>query len=146
MSKRYSLFLFLLAVALIVAALPQEALAQAQPLKSAKQAADFDDVQYNLKVGAAGLPRLIALFAYGAGAFFAISGLLKMKDWMDDPTRTTVREFLLRFIVAALLVYMPHVYTVTTGALFGTNAKGGMAMTANDRIRSGNFRSFEKTK
>lgn len=67
------------------------------------------------------IPGLIAIIAYMLGVLISISGLLKIREHVDDPTRTAIREPVIRLLIAGALFSLPTVYT----AMYQTLADGG---------------------
>lgn len=64
---------------------------------------------------------LIPMLSYVAGVFFTASGLLKLKDWVNDGERNPLTPALTRLVVATFLIMLPHMIRLTTGTLFKRN-------------------------
>lgn len=95
------------AVVGIAVALPT--VAEAKDLKEV-----LDSVTDNLQ---SAVP-LIQLIAYIAGAFLAVTGLIKLKTAVENPQAGGVGPGIVRLILGALLIGLPSVITIvldTTG-------------------------------
>lgn len=111
----------------------------------AQAATDFKGVQKNIGRNLINLPRFIALLSYVAGTFFTISGLLKMKDWMKDSERNPFNGWVIRLVVATLLILLPYSLNLVNLTLFQRD--DGMANVTQDfNVNAPNMQRFEKSK
>ena len=62
----------------------------------------------------AGIPGVITLAAYIMGVVFALGGILKIKDHVEDPGRTQLKDGAIRLVVGGALFALPYVMTVMT--------------------------------
>lgn len=86
---------------------------------------------------------LIPMISYVCGVFFTASGLLKLKDWINDGDRNPITPALTRLVVATFLILLPHMIRLTTGTLF-RRADGSMHV--NVPVVAQNLGAFQKTK
>lgn len=85
-------------------------------------AQDFGKAQQEIGKNLAQIPPAVAVFAYVMGAFFTVSGLLKLKAWIGDSDRNTLNAALFRLVVASLLIYLPYGIMVMNKTMFGDSA------------------------
>ncbi len=64
------------------------------------------------------VPTLLRSVCYIMGIGFTIAGLLKLKEYVDDPNRSFMKDALIRLGVGAMLIFLPWVI-VTSAATFG---------------------------
>lgn len=105
------------------------------------QYSTFKEVQKGLASNFTSIPKLIAVIAYVIATFFAASGLLQLKEWVIDSDRNTLTAPLLRLAVASLLIYMPHLMSLTNNTLFSRD--GGVA-SVDIKTPSHSLKAFEK--
>lgn len=91
---------------------------------SAQMAKGVSDVSRNVSDNVRPLPRLVAIIAYVLGAAFAAHGLLKLRDWTNDSQRNSLKPALFRFVIAALLVWLPYSFVIINNSLFGQGEGG----------------------
>jgi hypothetical protein len=108
----------------------------------AATANDLGQVQKNIAKDAALIPRLIAVLAYVIATFFAITGLFKFKEWIEDSTKNSLNPAIFRLVVAALLIALPHVWVVVNTSLFGS--KNGGTRSADVAVMRQNLSTFQK--
>ncbi len=73
------------------------------------------------------LPALVAATAYLLGVLLTVSALYKVRDHIDDPSRITLKEPVIRILTAGALFALPTLFTamyetLTTGLGFGSIA------------------------
>lgn len=88
----------------------------------AQQQISCDDVTSNLGEVAAelscesgSLPILFTSTSYVLGVGFTIAGLLKMKEYVDNPSQSFMKDALIRLGVGSMLILLPFV--IETSAL-----------------------------
>ncbi len=79
-------------------------------------------VSESLTKNAEGLPTLIAAVSYIMGIGFTIAGLLKLKDYVDDPSRAPMKDALIRLGVGVGLIFLPWFIEIISGSM---GADGG---------------------
>jgi hypothetical protein len=65
------------------------------------------------------IPKLVAVFAYVIGTYFAADGLLKLKNWMSEPEKNPLNAAIFRLVVASLLIALPKVISISNATIFG---------------------------
>jgi hypothetical protein len=103
--------------------------------------ATFRGMTANVGENFAGAARIIPMLCYVIGVFFAASGLLKLKDWINEGDKIGILPALMRLIVSALLITLPHILVITTGTLFGNQSDGGVEV----KVPAPRLGAFEKT-
>lgn len=106
------------------------------------QAKTFTEVQKNIGNDISRFPRVVAMLSYVGGAFFAASGLLRLKDWMSDSERNSLNTAMFRLVVASLLIYLPHAIVMANNTLFGDGKTN--ATTSGTKIKPPQITSFGK--
>jgi len=64
-----------------------------------------------------GLPGLITTAAYIMGIIFAIGGILKIKDHVENPGQTDLKSGAIRLVVGGALFALPFVMSVMTATV-----------------------------
>lgn len=113
------------------------------PLKTADTDVTFRSTQYHVVKNIYEIPKFIAVLAYVAGAFFAASGLIKLKDWINDADRNPLNPALFRLVTAALLVAFPHILLVATSSFFAYGSGSSASVKVNKMTRIGKMQPFE---
>ncbi|MDB5478699.1 MAG: hypothetical protein JWM96_1194 [Alphaproteobacteria bacterium] len=108
-------------------------------------ASGLRDVTRNIGTSARPYPRLVAMLGYVCGTFFAISGLLKLKDWTNDSERNSIMPGLIRIVVSALLITFPHIFVLVNTTFWGRNSQGNTLSTTAQMPQT-DFRAFPCTK
>lgn len=72
-----------------------------------------------------GLPGLIANFAYLMGIVFAIGGILKVKEHVEDPSRTQLKDGAMRLVAGGALFALPWVMSTMTATIGDSTANIG---------------------
>lgn len=67
------------------------------------------------------LPGVVAVVAYLLGLLFGVAGLLKLKEHVENPEQTALREPVIRLLAGGALFAIPTVYN----AMFGLVGDGG---------------------
>lgn len=83
-------------------------------------ATGFNVVAENVSKGTQDIPGLIASLAYLIGALLAVLGVMKIKDHVENPTQTPLKDGAIRLLCAGALLAAPTllqaaVETVGTG-------------------------------
>lgn len=69
------------------------------------------------------VPGLIAIIAYMLGLLLTLNGLLYIRDHVDSPEKVTLKEPVIRLLIAGALFALPTVFT----AMYETIAQGGFS-------------------
>lgn len=86
---------------------------------------DISDLANNIETSISNVPGLIAAFSYLLGVMFGIAAILKIRDHVENPHQTPLREGLIRALAGGALFSLPMVYEVvrtTIGAGGGLGA------------------------
>src|SRR5690606_10412558 len=95
----------------------------------------------NIANNVAGSTKLVPFLSYVCGAFFAASGLLKLKDWINEGDKAGLNPALFRLALSALLIVLPHTMRIFAGTWFG-RADGGANV--NTSIPAPQLGAFQK--
>ena len=71
---------------------------------------NFNNILANIRDSVEDIPGLIAIIAYLMGLVLAVAGLLKIRDHVDNPEQTTIKEPVIRLLVAGALFSLPTIY------------------------------------
>lgn len=89
---------------------------------------ELNNVAENIVTSANALPSIIAAVAYLVGLLLGVTGLLKIKDHVENPQQTSIRVGVIRLIIAGALFALPAIYT----ALFTTISGGTSTLSINN--------------
>lgn len=84
-------------------------------------ATNVSTIAKNITASAESVPALIAGASYLLSLLFGVLGILKLKDHVENPSRTELKDSIIRFLVAGGLVALPIVYE----AMLETIGNGG---------------------
>lgn len=74
------------------------------------------------------LAKLITAGAYVAGMAFVVGAIVKFKAHKDNPTQIQIGQPIALLFVGAALIFVPTVFNVSGGTLFGgSGVKGGIS-------------------
>lgn len=90
---------------------------------NAKAAASFTNITQTITGQIGGIPGFITAIAYIMGTLFAVLGILKIKDHVENPSNTPLREGAIRLAVGGGLFVVPLV-TEAMQNLLGTTGSG----------------------
>ncbi len=88
---------------------------------------NFNNILSNIIDASNQLPALISAVAYLLGLTITISGILKIKDHVENPDNTPMKEGIIRLVVAGALFALPSVYN----AMFTTVGGDGLGIIGN---------------
>lgn len=69
------------------------------------------------------LIKLIIAGAYIAGIGFSLGAIMKFKQHKDNPTQIPIGTPIAMVFIAAALIFLPMIITLTGGTMFGPGAK-----------------------
>ncbi len=81
---------------------------------------DIGDIAGNVTDTFVEIAQLITAASYVAGLGFAVGAILKFKAHKDNPQQITVGVPIALMFVAAALIFLPSMFDVAGGTLFGT--------------------------
>lgn len=82
---------------------------------------DLGTVADNVTSTFVGVAKLITAASYVAGLGFAVGSILKFKAHKDNPQQITVGVPIALMFVAAALIFLPSMFDVAGGTLFGSS-------------------------
>lgn len=82
-------------------------------------------VAVSIKNSFADLAQLITSGSYIAGMGFGVGAILKFKAHKDNPTQIPIGTPIALLFIAAALLFMPTIFHVAGGTLFGTSGSQG---------------------
>ena len=81
----------------------------------------FSTIFERITTSFGGLPGLISMFSYLIGIVFAIAGILKIKDHVEDPGRTDLKSGAIRLVVGGALFALPFIMATMTATVGDQN-------------------------
>lgn len=88
---------------------------------------DFNGILESIRDSISDIPGLISALAYILGLVIAIQALLKLRDHVENPDQTSLKESVIRFLVAGALFSIPTIYN----AMFDAVGGNGMGIIGN---------------
>ncbi|MDD3020259.1 MAG: hypothetical protein PHX61_04665 [Alphaproteobacteria bacterium] len=95
--------------------------AEAAPAKT------FNDIADNILTGIGTLPGFLSAISYMMGMLFSVLGILKIKDHVENPTQTHLKDGAIRLAVGGGLFMIP-IITESMQTLIGTGTKTDAAV------------------
>jgi len=83
----------------------------------------FNKISENVIGGISNLPGFITALAYILGSIFAVLGLLKIKDHVENPSNAPLKDGLIRLAIGGALFVVP-IITEAMQNLVGTGGAG----------------------
>lgn len=71
---------------------------------------DFSAISENIAKSIASVPGLISAVAYLVGVLIAVLGILKIKDHVENPTQTPLKDGVIRVITGGSLFALPIIF------------------------------------
>ena len=87
---------------------------------------NFNSIASNINSSIASIPGLISAIAYLFGVLLSVLGILKIKDHVENPTQTPLKDGAVRLCVGGALFALP----IVLEAMFSTIGEGTAAVTA----------------
>ena len=87
---------------------------------------NFGSIAYNINQSISSLPGLVSSIAYLFGVLLAVLGILKIKDHVENPTQTPLKEGAIRLASGGALFGLP----IVIESMFETIGEGAGASTA----------------
>ncbi len=93
---------------------------------SAHAANNFSTIATNIAASITQLPGLISAMAYLFGTLIGVLGIMKIKDHVENPTQTPLKDGAIRLAAGGALFALPIIYdsmftTIDQGTGVGTN-------------------------
>ncbi|MCK5383927.1 MAG: hypothetical protein KAJ29_00030 [Alphaproteobacteria bacterium] len=99
---------------------------------NAHAANNFGSIANSINTSIASLPGLIAAIAYLAGLLLAVLGVMKIKDHVENPSQTPLKDGAIRLMAGGMLFGLPILLEAMTETL-NTADTGSGASSANLR-------------
>jgi len=81
---------------------------------------NFSDISSNIAKGIADLPGLLAALSYLFGILLAVLGIMKIKDHVENPSQTPLKDGAIRLLAGGALFAIP----IISEAMFSTVGSG----------------------
>lgn len=75
------------------------------------------------------LPKLLSLFSYVIAVALAVSGLMQLKEYGDDPSKVPLRGIIIKLALSAMLISLPFAMQI-----FVTTVTGADSITSTNVI------------
>lgn len=85
------------------------------------QSMNFNDIARNINDSVAELPGLVTGLAYLVGIVMGITGIFKLKDHVDNPSQTPLKEGAIRLVAGGALFALPILYDAMLTTIGTTN-------------------------
>ncbi|PCJ99029.1 MAG: hypothetical protein COA45_06175 [Zetaproteobacteria bacterium] len=96
---------------------------------TAHAANNFSSIASNINTSMSSLPALISAVAYLFGVLLCVLGIMKIKDHVENPTQTPLKEGTIRLICGGALFALP-ILTEAMLSSMNNGATGAAATTA----------------
>lgn len=83
----------------------------------AQDALDVGDVMGSVTTNTGPIPTLLTSLSYVTGVGFTIMGLIKMRDYVDNPSQNYMKDALARLGIGAALILLPFVINVAANTI-----------------------------
>ncbi len=95
---------------------------------------NFGSIAANINTSISSLPGLISAVAYLVGVVLAVLGIMKIKDHVENPTQTPLKDGAMRLAAGGALFSLPIIMeamseTMGTGTAGGASSSGLKAVT-----------------
>jgi len=87
----------------------------------------FNDISENILAGINTLPGFLSAISYMMGMLFSVLGILKIKDHVENPTQTALKDGAIRLAVGGGLFMIP-IITESMQTLIGTGTATNAAV------------------
>ena len=87
---------------------------------------NFGSIALNINASMSTLPGLISAVAYLFGVLLAVLGILKIKDHVENPSQTPLKDGVIRLVIGGFLFALP----ILLEAMTNTVGSGTAASTA----------------
>ncbi len=100
----------------------------------AEAANNFGSIANNVNGSIALLPSIVASLAYLFGVILAVLGVMKLKDHVENPTQTPLKDAAIRLLCGGALFALPIIMeamTTTVGSGAGSSSAAIQSVTFN---------------
>lgn len=95
---------------------------QSMPAEAATKS--WTDISGNITAALANLPSLMATLSYLFGILLSVLGILKIKDHVENPSQTPLKEGAIRLLAGGALFALPIIGEAMQGTLDTNQASG----------------------
>lgn len=111
-------------------------LATSGEAEAAAGANNFGSIANNINASISSLPGLVAALAYLFGILLAVLGVLKIKDHVENPTQTPLKDGAIRLLAGGMLFAIPILLEAMTETL---DSGAGGCGASSSKVRSVSF-------
>ena len=104
---------------------------------TAHAGATFSNVAENIEAGSASLPVLISTVAYIGGIGLGVAGIFKLKQHVDNPGQTPMKDGLVRLGAGGGLLALPYITTAMTNTISANGPGSATGFSAFTGIPTG---------
>ena len=101
---------------------------EAHATGTAGTANNFGSIAGNINTSISSLPGLVAAIAYLSGLLLAVLGVMKIKDHVENPSQTPLKDGAIRLLAGGMLFGLPILLEAMTETL--NSADGGQGASA----------------
>jgi hypothetical protein len=94
---------------------------------SSAEANNFSNIAENITTSISGIPGLLSGVAYMFGILLGVLGILKIKDHVENPAQTPLKDGAIRLAAGGGLFALPIVYEAMQTTLNGTGGVTGVS-------------------
>jgi hypothetical protein len=95
---------------------------------SSALAMDATNLVDNIKTSSKGFTDLIGMLGYIGGSGLAVAGIFKLKQHVDNPGQTPLKDGIVRLAAGGALLSLPMISAVMQGSISEGNGAGGAAI------------------
>ncbi|MEZ5919637.1 MAG: hypothetical protein R3D66_07025 [Alphaproteobacteria bacterium] len=99
----------------------------------------FSTIAHNMQISASAIPGLLTALAYLFGLLLAVLGVMKIKDHVENPTQTPLKDGAIRLAAGGALFALP----IMLEAMFETINGGTVGNSASTQAASLRTADFE---
>ncbi len=99
--------------------------------------ADVGGSIINLSNALSRVPNILTTIAFISGLFLAVSGVLHLKNHVDNPAQTPISSGIKRLLAGGFFLALPMTTNVVQGSLFGTAGTGAEIAAGNWGVSGG---------
>ena len=105
-------------------------LMSSSPAHAAAAGNDFSTIAQNITNSISSLPGLLTALAYLFGILIGVLGILKIKDHVENPSNTPLKDGAIRLAAGGALFALPIIFDAMTNTA-GNNGAGSSAASVN---------------
>lgn len=88
----------------------------------------INDLMANIIASISGLPGIVTAISYLMGLLACVTGILKIKDHVENPDRVELKEGVIRLLLGGALFAIPTIFQAVQTTITGTGASIGLAV------------------